>query len=688
MFIVLRDRQWNLKCDWLIRLLIKSEYQKLMYDLKMHIKNKFILLVKVSAILIFLSIAFLPFAGAVNNLTSPQVESFMLTHEKVPLIIMLKDKPVIISESKEWAINSMKSHASSSQQKISDLLNNEKGKGRADKIKQFWIVNAIAVRASPEVIKALLIRDDVESIELDSEIHILEDLSIQVSQGQISRATNAIKRINATKVWELGIDGTGINVSVIDTGIYATHPDIAGRVIKGYDFVNNDNDPVDDHGHGTHVAGTVGGNGNGGTTTGMAPNVSLFAVKVLDASGSGLTSSAIDGIQWSVNTGANVLSLSFGSSTRNVPLANAVNNAINNGVVVIAAAGNCGPGGYPPKCPRLGDGTIEFPGGEKNVIAVGAVDGFDVIASFSSTGPITIAGEVLTKPDVSAPGVNTISLYYLSNGYTTKSGTSMATPHVSGAAALLLQASRHLGTTLSPAQIKSILENTSLDLGFAGKDNTYGAGRIDVFAAIKSLDKDPPSVMANPVAYYDGKPAAKNGETITINATITDSGFGIKNATVNASSINSSIANVILNNISGFWINNSVIVNASSGIYHLNITSYDNISNINNTVQLTVNVDNTPSPLGFINGTVMDSVYKTGISGVMVSTDTSISTITNATGFYSFAVTSGTYDLTAKLEPMYYANNTIWVSTAFGTVVVRDIELLKKQTGNISGMVT
>ncbi|MFZ3168388.1 MAG: S8 family serine peptidase [Candidatus Methanoperedens sp.] len=544
----------------------------------MVLKNKIILFVKISAALILLLIAFSVFAGAVNNKISPQVESLMLTHDKVPVIIVLKDKPAVPIKSKELTINSMKNHASSSQQQLVDFLKDEKVKGKADKIKQFWIVNAVALNASPGVIKAISIRDDVESIELDSEIHILEDLSLstQVTQGQIDRATNAIKQINATNAWEIGIDGTGINVSVLDTGIYAAHPDIAGRIIKGYDFVNNDNDPADDDGHGTHVAGTVGGNGAGGTTTGVAPNVSLLIAKVCNSNGWCFNSDIVDAIQWSVENGADIISMSLGDRSRSIPIGSAIDNAVSMGVVVIAAAGNDG---------LLGAGTINFPGGEKNVIAVGAVDSSDVIAYFSSRGPITVDGEVLTKPDVSAPGVNINSLSYTSSGYSgyTWSGTSMATPHVSGAAALLLQAARQLGTTLSPAQIKSILENTSVDKGLAGKDNNYGAGRIDVFAAIESL---------------------------------------------------------------------------------------------------------VPPPLGFINGTVMDSVDKTGIAGVMISTNTSISTITDAAGFYSLSLTSGTYDITTIFEPTYYTNRTITVSPVINAEVVQDIELLKKPTGNISGTIT
>lgn len=546
-----------------------------MENLKMLLKNKNILFVKVSIVLILLLIAFCSFAGAVNNKISPQVESLMLTHDKVPVIIVLKDKPAVTSVSKELAINSMKNHASSSQRQLADLLKDEKVKGKADKIKQFWIINAIAVNASPGLIKALSIRDDVESIEPDSEIHILEDISTQVTQGQIDRATNAIKQINATNAWEIGIDGTGINVSVLDTGIYAGHPDIAGRIIKGYDFANNDNDPADDDGHGTHVAGTVGGNGAGGTTTGVAPNVSLLIAKVCGSGGWCLNSDIVDAIQWSVENGADIISMSLGDTVRSVPIHLAINNAISLEVVVIAAAGNDGPG----------SGTINYPGGEKNVIGVGAVDGSDTIAYFSSRGPITVDGEVLIKPDISAPGVGITSLYYIAPpGYVSGwSGTSMATPHISGAAALLLQASRQLGITLSPEQIKSILENTSADRGLAGKDNNYGAGRIDVFAAIESL---------------------------------------------------------------------------------------------------------VPPPAGFINGTVMNSVDRTGIAGVLVSTNTSISTMTDAAGFYSFALTAGTYNLTATLEPTYYTNSTITISPIIGAQVVQDIELLKKPTGNISGRIT
>ena len=506
---------------------------------------------------------------AASDKTSIKVKSLMLKGEKVPIIVILKDQPLFHALSKENAVPLLKRHATNGQHNIAVLLNEEKKRDKTDKIKQFWIVNAIAVNASPELIEQLSARDDVESIELDSQVHMIEDYSVQVSRGQIDTATTEIKRINATRVWDIGINGAGINVSVIDTGIYATHSDISGRVIKWVDYVSSLGSPYDDNGHGTHVAGTVGGNGAGGTTTGVAPNVSLFGAKVLDSNGNGYSSDIIKAIEWSVENKADIVSLSLGGD-RDTAMKNAINNVISAGVTVIAAAGNCGPGA----------GTIIFPAGEKNVIAVGAINSLDNIAYFSSRGSITVDGEELIKPDIGAPGVCINSLSK-NGGYAyCWQGTSMATSHVSGTVALLLQAARKNGILLSPAQVRSILENTSVDLGTTGKDNVYGAGRIDVFEAMREY------------------------------------------------------------------------------------------------------------AISTINGTVLDKTSRTGISDVIVSTNTSISTVTNASGFYSLVVTAGIYNLTAKSDPIYITNNTITVSTIGSIVLKQDIELVGKPTGTITGSVT
>jgi PGF-pre-PGF domain-containing protein len=617
--------------------------------------NKSILAI-VLVLLLFISGIFLVNTRAASDKTSMDVKSRMSKSENVPVIIILKDPLSIKTFSKENAVSELKSRASTSQQLLADLLKEQKSRGIADKIKHFWIVNAIAVEASPELIEKLSMRDDVERIELDAELHIMDDFSTQVSQGQIDNATSEIRRINTTKVWEPGIDGTGINVSVIDTGINASHPDIAGRVIKGYDFVNNDGNPADDNGHGTHVAGTVGGNGSRGTTTGVAPNVNLFGVKVLNATGSGYESNVILGIEWSVSNGANVISMSLGGELRttsncdvdNYAMATAINNAVASNVVVVAAAGNNADG-------------VSSPGCIQKSIAVGAVDSSDTIASFSGRGA------AMTDHGVVAPGVSITSLDYASSGYVLASGTSMATPHVSGTIALILHAARQLETSLSPSEIKSILETTSVDLGMSGMDNTFGAGRLDVFAAVKSLDRYPPAVIANPTLYSGGNAAAKNGENITLNATITDVGFGVINATANVSSINSSLTNIALTNASGFWTNSSVIVNASDGIYYLNVTAYDNVSNVNSSVRLSVTVDNTP-PLVYINQTSYQrgSAANNGsVIGLNVSASDNLAGLKNASVNASLINNTGTIEL-SNYSSFWKGNATFDKSIADG----------------------
>ncbi|MCX9009585.1 MAG: S8 family serine peptidase [Candidatus Methanoperedens sp.] len=532
-------------------------------------------IIALTSLFLLISGIFATGTEAKSDKVAADVKHLMLKGENVPVIIMLNDRASFktIPEGKAAAMNEM---ASEHQGELAVLLNEEKNRGKAYKIKKLRIVNAIAMNASPDLIEKLSMRDDIAGIELDSEVKILEDYSSLVSNEQISSATSEIRRINTTNAWALGIDGSTINVSVIDTGINAAHPDIAGRVIKWVDFVNSNPSAYDDYGHGTHVAGTVGGNGSGGTTTGMAPNVSLFGVKVLNAQGWGYLSDVISGIEWSVDNGADVISMSLGAgsyTTSNCDadypaLTVAINNAVNAGVVVVAAAGNDG-------------SSISMPACIQNAIAAGAVDSTDTAAGFSGRGA------AMADHGIVAPGVGITSLYYLTNGYSVMSGTSMATPHVSGAVALILHAAKENGSTLLPSQIKNILEAASLDLGTPGKDDIYGAGRINVFAAVA------PSVAANPTI-YQATGAARNGTAITLNATVTDSIAGVKNISVNASSINASLSDLQLTYDSGFWVNDSAVVNASDGIYHLNITAYNNMGYANNFTQLSVTVDNTP----------------------------------------------------------------------------------------------
>ncbi len=280
---------------------------------------------------------------------------------------------------------------------------------------------------------------------------------------------NADHQIKADLMW-VNYTGTGRTVAVLDTGVNYNHPELSSSYAGGRDFVNNDNDPMDDNGHGSHVAGIITGDGVSPNAKGVAPSAGILAGKVLSASGSGSISNIIAAIYWAAgNPSVDVISMSLGTSAtfKNsncdsyIPdLTTAINYAVAQGKVVVAAAGNSA-------------GGVSSPGCTSSVVAVGAVNSADSIASFSGRG------SAMKDHGVVAPGV---SLYpaWTGSSYATASGTSMATPMVSGTIALMKQKT----PSLSVSQIKSILWTTSKDLGSKGYDTTYGHGRINAQAAV------------------------------------------------------------------------------------------------------------------------------------------------------------------------------------------------------------
>ncbi len=330
----------------------------------------------------------------------------------------------------------------------------------------YRLIAASAHLALPNAINALSERDQVSMIWYDEPVHTMLDASVPL--------------LDTPLVWQAGITGQGINVAIVDTGIDPNHPDFAGRIVQVKDFTGEGN--VDKHGHGTHVAGIVGG--AGAKYRGVAPECLLYIAKVLRANGSGRTSDVMIGIEWAVDQGAQVVNLSLGSDGAcdgTDALSVLCDAAVAKGVVLCVAAGNAGPGAS----------TVGSPGCAKTVITVGATTKADQIANFSSRGP-TSDGRI--KPDVCFPGVNIVSCRAagttmgtpLDALYTSASGTSMATPHATGACALLLQARPGLW----PQQIKEILMNTARDLGLDA--NTQGKGRAQVFAAYQSaLGQEP-----------------------------------------------------------------------------------------------------------------------------------------------------------------------------------------------------
>jgi len=326
---------------------------------------------------------------------------------------------------------------------------------------------AAAAQATPLTIDELRLNPDVETVWLDLPVHTCLNVSVP--------------HIEVPPVWQAGIDGTGVRVAVVDTGLDANHPDFAGRIGGMTDFTGQG--PHDNNGHGTHVAGIAAG--AGALYRGVAPGATVYAAKVLRGDGSGMFSDVMAGVEWAVQQGVHVINLSLGSSGSsdgNDALSHTCDAAVDRGIVVCAAAGNDGPGAR----------TIGSPGAARKVITVGATDDHDAVASFSSRGP-TADGR--PKPDLCFPGVGIIAPRSsgtsmgtpVDNLYTQASGTSMATPHAAGTAALLRQAK----ADLTPDQVKQLLRVTARNLGL--DENTQGAGRAIVYAAYqRAIGTEPP----------------------------------------------------------------------------------------------------------------------------------------------------------------------------------------------------
>lgn len=282
----------------------------------------------------------------------------------------------------------------------------------------------------------------------------------------------SLTRLWAEKVWRKS-SGKGAVVAVIDTGVQATHPDLKGRVLKGYDFIGGDRSANDSNGHGTHVAGIVAATANNKRgIAGLAPSARILPVRVLDSAGNGNTLTVARGINYAVRKGADVINLSLAGTQSDVHIEAAVRNAIRRGVVVVAAAGNAGcsaPTSYPAALP--------------GVIGVGATDRRNRVPGFSNCG---------TYVDLVAPGVSIRSTMIkrsapglgcsYGSSYCSLSGTSMASPHVAAAAAILVSRTRHrLGVT----KMTRLLTSRADDRGQRGYDRVTGHGLLNIRRTLK-----------------------------------------------------------------------------------------------------------------------------------------------------------------------------------------------------------
>ncbi|HKS26060.1 MAG TPA: S8 family serine peptidase [Thermoanaerobaculia bacterium] len=397
--------------------------------------------------------------------------------ERVPLplgpdakvIVEFRDAPMA-KLSMRASSATLASYASAFQRFRADVASVDGAEVRWEYFRTF---NGAAVRAPRAGISKIAALPYVKAVYPDREVHALQEFTAPAN----------VKQVKADQFWTAyGTRGAGVVIAIIDTGVDYTHPAIAGHFAGGYDFVNKDNDPMDDHFHGTHVAGIAAG--NSGALQGVAPEATLMAFKVLNSSGSGFDSDILAAIERTVdpngdgNTSDHVdvanLSLGGGGGPDD-PLSIAVDNASALGVVFAIAAGNSG-GGH----------TIGSPGTARSAVTVGAVDDADTVATFSSRGPNM--KDLAVKPEVCAPGVNIVSSLP-GGGYGSLSGTSMATPHVAGVAALL-RAAHH---DWSPARIKAALIASASNIN--NEVMATGSGRIDAVAASGvSIGAEPPAL--------------------------------------------------------------------------------------------------------------------------------------------------------------------------------------------------
>ncbi|MCH7761125.1 S8 family serine peptidase, partial [candidate division TA06 bacterium] len=456
--------------------------------------------------------------GEARALIGPDLQKILereLTEEKIPVNIVLKEQvnPEAIRTltvgftKEEWrkvVVEELKRFTETQQAGLLAELSWWESLGEAEGVKGFWLINAVHGRLTKGAIEALHERPEVHYIEYDlMPGGLLKPQNGQVEEPRIQTLEWGVTRINAPAVWAMGNTGQGVVVGVIDTGVNYNHVDLSDHLWTdanypnhGWNFELDNNDPIDNSpsGHGTHVAGIIAGDGTAGDTTGVAPDAQVMCLRVRIIADSVAENQWWDAMQFAVSpplspsNGAHIISMSLGFYVAwNPRMATWRTNCTNvglAGIVMVVAAGNERGINFPPyaiRCPANVPPPWLNPdqpisGGLSDVVSIGATDSTDQIAWFSNPGPVTWDTTSpfndypyppgLFKPDLSAPGVNIRSLdAFTDSSYSFLSGTSMATPHVSGTVALML--SRR--PTLSPVRIDQILETTATDLGASGK---------------------------------------------------------------------------------------------------------------------------------------------------------------------------------------------------------------------------
>jgi subtilisin family serine protease len=381
--------------------------------------------------------------------------------------------------------------------------------GQVDRVEPLWIIDGLAVSATRSAVRELAARSDVAAVDLDVANVVPADTG-----GSTATEAN-IALTKAPALWAAGLTGQGVVVASLDTGVDASHPDLAASWRGGTNSWFDPNGehpatPTDVSGHGTQTMGVIVGGATGGSAIGMAPGARWIAAKIFNDRGVATASGIHKAFQWVLDPDGNPATADAATVVNNSWTANApgcdltfqpdLRNLRAAGILPVFAAGNSGPT----------SSSSTSPGNNPDAFAVGATDVFDQIASFSSRGPSICGEPQAVFPELVAPGVSVRSSD-LFHDWVTGSGTSLAAPHVAGALALL--ASAYPGA--SADRQASALELGAVDLGAAGADNDFGFGRLDVPRALDWLRTAPDfSVTATPVS---ASTAAGGGAAYSIN---------------------------------------------------------------------------------------------------------------------------------------------------------------------------
>lgn len=536
-----------------------------------------------------------------------------------------------VAKRRQQVVTALQQTAAVAQAPLLDTLSAMQQSGAVSHVRPFWIINAIAVTGSPAALEALAADPAVAAVTLDAQRPYFDppdDGSITLETALVTAVppTTTIKswgidQINAPAVWHgLGIDGSGVTVAIMDTGVDWTHPDLmanyrgnlGGGVIEHTGnwytpLTDTLTAPVDFVGHGTHVAGTaVGQNG-----VGVAPGANWIAVGLSDGSGLIFDSNAHAGFEWLLAPGGDparapdIVNGSWGTAGWRDIFFDDVAALHAAGIVTIFAAGNSGPTA----------GSIGAPASYPGTIAVAASDEINQLAWFSSRGPSPLAVDV--RPQISAPGTTILSTIP-NAGYGLSNGTSMAAPHVSGAAALLLQAN----PTLNSPQLLQAMTDTAVPINPAHPNNDSGYGRLDAYAAVA------PFVNAG-----------------TLRGMVRGSGIPLPNVTVTLTTSSGAVLTFTTDSSGRYeaQLQPGSYTAAAAPFGHLPAAVAGITVNANATVVQDLHV--TPLPTGIIRGRVYDDQGQPLSGAAIAAAGTPLQTISDANGRYTLRLPENQFKL-------------------------------------------